>query len=85
MADADRIDMLNIITSNNSGASGSKEEKTNKRILSMLIDSLIIGGITVFSTWTGALTLDQLVLLVKSFGISFLIQLAYYRGIKKAT
>jgi hypothetical protein len=49
----------------------------------MLIDSAILGGIVFFSTWSGELDLENIMISVKAFGLTFITQLAYYRGLKK--
>jgi len=64
-----------------------KEEiikKRSKSYLDMIIDSLIIAGITFFSTWNGQIVdLQSLFIVLKATGLSFFIQLAYEKGIKK--
>jgi len=54
-----------------------------KPIKDMILDSLIVGGIVFFSTWNGTLDINNLLNALKGFGIAFLTQLAYYRGVKK--
>lgn len=75
--------MLGLIT---------QETKTNdnstvivsKPLKDMLLDSFIIALIACFSLWNGQiLTLNELLPLIKAFVLSFIIQLGYYRGIKR--
>jgi hypothetical protein len=50
----------------------------------MILDSIIVAGVTAFSIWNGTtLSLEQMLIILKAVGISFFIQLAYERGIKK--
>jgi len=59
-------------------------EKHSKSYLDMIIDSLIIAGITFFSTWSGKpFTYETVFMLIKATGLSFFIQLAYEKGIKR--
>ena len=58
-------------------------KKHSKSYLDMIIDSIIIAGITFFSTWTGTLDLNSLLIVLKATGLSFFIQLAYEKGLKK--
>lgn len=58
-------------------------QKHSKSYLDMIIDSLIIAGITFFSTWTGTLDLNSLLIVLKATGLSFFFQLAYEKGLKK--
>jgi hypothetical protein len=61
-----------------------KEIKKDKPISHMIIDSMIIAGITAFSIWNGnIIDINECLPIIKAFGLTFLIQLAYYRKIKK--
>jgi len=72
--------MLSLVTTDKTS---TKTETTAKTIKDMLIDSLIISIIAVFSLWTGqTLSLNEFLALVKAFVLSFVMQFAYYKGIK---
>ncbi|MEM5867233.1 MAG: hypothetical protein QXG39_04870 [Candidatus Aenigmatarchaeota archaeon] len=75
--------MLNLVTEKMVSGFEEKRKKKEKSLKDMLIDSLIVAMITAFSVWTGEPTLEQLLTILKSTGLAFFIQLAYYRGIKK--
>lgn len=61
----------------------SNEPAKEKTVKDMLIDSAILGGIVFFSTWTGKLDLENIMISLKATGLTFITQLAYYRGLKK--
>lgn len=65
--------------------SATKTKKNEKSYLEMLINSAIIAGITFFSVWNGTINLDQLLIVLKATGISFCVQLAYEKKIKKVS
>jgi len=74
--------MLNVLTGNKSS---TEKKNDTKSVLEMILDSAIIALITVFSLWTGQeLSFTEALTLIKAFGISFFVQLAWYRGLKKA-
>jgi hypothetical protein len=76
--------MLDLITNKTGTANSTGKTKNKKTLQDMLFDSLIISGITFFSVWNGTtLSLEQMLIVLKATGISFFIQLAYERGIKK--
>ena len=74
--------MLNIVT-NSASEEMPKCPCGNKKLRDMVIDSAIIGGIAAFSVWNGTGGSLDLLASLKAFGISFFIQFAYYRGVKK--
>lgn len=49
----------------------------------MIIDSVIIGGITLFSTWNGTPDIANLLVAGKGFLLAFCVQLGFERGIKR--
>jgi len=66
-------------------AVGNNEKTTTeeKKISDMVVDSAIVGGIVFFSTWNGSLDVNNLLNALKGFGLAFLTQFAYYRGLKQ--
>ena len=61
----------------------SLNNENTKTYMDMLIDSGIIAAITFFSTWNGTIDLNQILMVIKATGISFFLQLAYEKGVKK--
>jgi len=57
----------------------------SKSYLDMIIDSLIIAGITFFSSWNGTIDLNSILIVLKATGLSFFVQLSYEKGVKKLT
>ena len=75
--------MLNILTSETK-LNKNEEIRISKSFSAMLLDSFIIAVIAAFSLWTGEkVDLEHFLPLVKCFILSFVIQLGYYRGIKR--
>ena len=65
------------------GSNGRDGEPKRKSLKEIAVDSLIIGAIAFFSTWTGSLDISNLLVSLKAFGLSFFLQFAYERGVKK--
>ncbi len=61
----------------------SKVTSDKKPVSEMLVDSTIVAGIVFFSTWNGTLDVNNFLNAIKGFGLAFLTQIAYYRGLKK--
>ena len=49
----------------------------------MVFNAFIIGGIAFFSTWTGHIDINNILVSVKAFGLSFFVELAYEKGVKR--
>ncbi len=62
--------------------SGNPKPKT-KSWKDIILDSIIIAGITFFSVWSGHINLEQLLTTLKATGLAFFLQVAYEKGIKK--
>ena len=75
--------MLSILTNAIGSGSSTKNEAKVKSFKDMLIDSGTIAAIALFSVWSGVPTWEQLGIVLKATGISFFVQLAYERGIKR--
>lgn len=77
--------MLNIVTTEvSSGTTSTKKKKCSKNLKNMLIDSLTIAGLTMFSSLvTGGVTVETATASLMTAGLAFFTQLAYYRGLKK--
>lgn len=78
--------MLNIITSKEpSGGYRRKDGKyTNEKPMTdIMLDSLIIAGLTAFAVWNGKLDINACLAVLKATGSAFFIQLAYEKGVKK--
>jgi len=58
-------------------------QRHSKSYCDMIIDSLIIASITFFSTWTGTIDINSLLIVLKATGLSFFVQLSYEKCIKK--
>lgn len=73
--------MLNMSNNGHQNKNGKNSQKPWKW---MLIDSCIIGGIALFaSLGGGAPTWDVAWIAFKAFGLSFFVQLAVERGLKR--
>jgi hypothetical protein len=76
--------MLDLITNKTGETNSTGKVKYKKTLQDMILDSIIVAGVTAFSIWNGTtLSLEQMLIILKAVGISFFIQLAYERGIKK--
>lgn len=76
--------MLDILTTPKTVIKENNNEYV-KSLKDMLLDSFVIGIITSLSLWSGQkITLEECLPLLKVFVLSFAVQLAYYRGIKRA-
>lgn len=74
------LDLHNAIGKSNSVV---KKIVGSKSFKDMVIDSLIVAGVSFFSVWTGEPTIQQCFIVIKAAGLSFFVQLVYEKGIKK--
>ena len=65
------------------GKSLSENKDNTKSWKDIVLDSIIVAGITFFSTWTGNIDIAQLLMTLKATGLAFFLQVAYEKGIKR--
>ena len=56
---------------------------TKKSYVDMLVDSIVIAAVSLFSTFGAVNSSEFWMIGLKSFGLSFFVQLAVERGLKK--
>lgn len=75
--------VLNFYRMVKDGVDTVKNGLNDLRIKDMVFNAFIVGMIAFFSTWDGTLNIDNILTSVKAFGLSFFIELAYEKGIKR--
>jgi len=65
------------------GKSLTGNNNNSKSWTDIIIDSAIVAGITFFSTWSGNIDIAQLLITAKATGLTFFLQVAYEKGIKR--